>query len=107
MSDGPRQLILHTSLIRPVVWAGADRRVVVPLWTGVLLLVLATPTHPLTLSLALLLGIVGHALLVRAAQADPYWFDIYWRTLHYRAFYPAHSSVSAPPSRVSPSVPHL
>jgi type IV secretory pathway TrbD component len=78
---------------------------VVPLWTVVLALVLATPTHPLTLSLALLLGMVGHALLVRAAKTDPYWFDIYWRTLHYRSFYPAHSSVSALPSRVSPSVP--
>ena len=105
MSDGPRQLILHTSLIRPVLWGGADRRLVVPLWTVVLLLVLGTPTHPLTLSLALLLGMVGHALLVRAAKTDPYWFDIYWRTLHYRSFYPAHSSVSAPPSWVSPSVP--
>ena len=105
MSDESRQLVLHTSLLRPVLWGGADRRLVVPLWTLVILLVLGTPTHPLTLSVALLLGIGGHAALVRAAKADPYWFDIYWRTLRYQAFYPAQSSVKTPPCRVFPSVP--
>ena len=107
MNDGPRQVVLHTSLLRPLLWGGADRRLVVLLWTLVVLLVLGTPTHPLTLSLALLLGIGGHAALVYAAKADPYWFDIYWRALHYQDCYPAQGSVQAPPGRVSPSIPRL
>src|SRR5262245_17172540 len=105
MSDEPRQLVLHTSLLRPVLWGGTDRRLVVPLWTLVILLILGTPTHPLTLSLALLLGIGGHAALVRAAKADPYWFDIYWRTLLYQDFYLAQGSVQSSPRPVRPSIP--
>jgi len=51
------------------------------------------------------LGIGGHAALVYAAKADPYWFDIYWRTLHYQDFYPAQGSVQSSPRPVRPSVP--
>src|SRR5262245_47055618 len=105
MSDGPRQLVVHTSLLRPVLWGGADRRVVVPLWTVVLLLVLRTPTHPLTVSLALLRGIGGHAALVYAAKAAPYWFDLYWRTLLHQDSSLAQGSVQSSPRPVRPSIP--
>src|SRR4029453_9608750 len=101
----PRRLVLHPSLIRPVLWGGADRRLVVPLWSVVVLLIFATPTHPLTFCLALLLGIGGHYGLVQAAKADPCWFDVYLRALRYQDEYPAHSSVRAAPGHVQPSLP--
>lgn len=101
----PRKLVIHPSLIRPVFWGGADRRLAMPLWTVVLLLLFATPIHPLTIGIAVVLGVGGQIALVRAAKADPYWFDIYLRTLHYQPYYPPHSSVRAKPGRVTSSFP--
>ena len=99
-----RRLVLHPSLTRPILLWGGDRRLVIALWTIVVLLLFGTRTHPLTLSLALGLGIGGQYALIQAAKADPYWFEIYLRHVRQQPFYPAHRSAHAPPRRMPPSI---
>jgi type IV secretory pathway TrbD component len=105
LSSSLRRLVLHPSLIRPPLLAGGDRRLVIALWTLVLLLIFGAQTHWLTIGLAGVLGIGGHLALVLAAKADPYWFEVYLRSLEYQDYYPAHSSVRARPGRVRASIP--
>jgi type IV secretory pathway TrbD component len=84
-----RRTVLHQSLTRPVLWAGAQRGPALVLWTTVVLLVFPPPHHWLTLSLGVALGIGGHLLLVRMAKTDPHWWAVYRRSLAYQDSYPA------------------
>jgi type IV secretion system protein VirB3 len=104
MDATPRRLVLHPSLTRPILLWGGERRLVMPLWTVVMLLIFGTHTHPLTLSVALVVGIGGQYALIQAAKADPYWFEIYLRHIRHQSFYPAHGIVTTRPRRVPPSL---
>jgi type IV secretory pathway TrbD component len=88
-----RLLTLHPSLVRANLLAGGERELVIILWTTVFALVFGAGFRPLNICVGLLVGLGGHYGLIQAAKADPQWFAIYRRHLHYRTYYPAHSSV--------------
>ena len=102
-----RRLVLHPSLIRPVLLAGGDRTLTATLWMLVLLLVWGTKINLLTIITGLTIGILGQLVLVRWAKADPHWWAVYLRSLRYKSYYRAHSRVRAKSPQVRPSVPTL
>jgi type IV secretion system protein VirB3 len=104
MAHDSRKLVLHPSLVRPNLLAGGDRHLTILLWTCVFALIFGAGIRPMSIGVGMALGIGGQLALIRAAAADPYWFQIYRRHLRYRKFYPAHSSVRADAAPVKPSL---
>lgn len=90
---------LHRSLVRPILLAGADRRLVLLNMTCIVLLIFGVGLHWATLISSLVLAIAGHTLLTRLAKSDPEFSDVYLRHIKYRDFYSAQSSVLAPSGR--------
>src|SRR5215510_8794595 len=103
MAHTARRLVLHPSLVRPHLLAGGDRELTLSLWLTVIVLIFGAGIRPLSIGVAMALGIGGQWGLIRAARADPYWFAVYRRHLHYKKFYPAHSSARAAAAAVYPS----
>ena len=103
--DGPRRTPIHPSLTRPLLLAGAERALVLANGTIITALILGVGFHWARLTVAILLGTVGHWALTRAAQHDPQLSRIYVRHVHYQAYYPACAAVQAPPPYIFPSVP--
>ena len=104
MASSARRLVLHPSLVRPQLLAGGDRDLTMALWLMVMVLIFGAGIRPLSIGVAMALGIGGQWGLIRAARADPYWFAVYRRHLRYRTFYPAHSSARAAAAPVHPSM---
>jgi type IV secretory pathway TrbD component len=102
--NNARRLILHPSLIRPSLLAGGDRSLTIMLWVSVFALIFGAGIRPMSIGVGMALGICGQLALIRAAAADPYWFEVYRRHLKYKPFYPAHSSARADASIVRPSM---
>jgi type IV secretory pathway TrbD component len=103
---GPRRIPLHQALVGTITLGGADRRLIVPVYLAGIILVVAAPLHPLTISIAVIGVAGGHWALVRAHKADPDWFAIYLRSLHYRQdVYPPHGHVRARPAKITPTLP--
>ena len=95
---------IHRSLTRPILLGGAQRELALANVVIVLELLFGTPPHPLTWALALGLGTAGHSLLVKLAKADDNGWQVFFRHLQYRDYYPALSAADAPPARVAPAV---
>jgi type IV secretion system protein VirB3 len=104
MASSARRLVLHPSLVRPHLLAGGDRDLTIALWLTVIVLIFGAGIRPLSIGVAMALGIGGQWGLIRAARADPHWFTIYRRHLQYRTFYPAHSSARSVAAPVHPSM---
>ena len=104
MPSSVRRLVLHPSLVRPHLLAGGDRDLTIVLWLTVIVLIFGAGIRPLSIGVAMALGIGGQWGLIRAARADPYWFSVYRRHLQYRKFYPAHSSARAEATPVHSSM---
>jgi type IV secretion system protein VirB3 len=104
--DGRRQNVIHQSLTRPILLAGAERPLAISNWIIAAALILGAGQW-FTVIGGVLLAIFGHWVLVELAKIDPQLSQIYRRHLRHRqAYYPARASIWAPPpERVRPTVP--
>ena len=107
MEEGRRRLnVIHQSLVRPVLLAGAERPLAIGNWIAAAALILGGGRW-YTAAVGVLLATVGHWALVQAAKIDPHLSQVYIRHFRYEQdCYPARASIwaSAPP-RVRPTVP--
>lgn len=92
---------LHASLVRPILVAGVEPRIVILEGTLVAALLLGVGLHTLTLLSAALIAFLLHPLLAQVSKRDPQALAIYVRATHYQPFYPR----SVHPA--SPSAHHL
>jgi type IV secretion system protein TrbD len=102
--DEPRRAAIHTSLIRPLLLAGAERELVLLNGTIIAALIFGVGFHWGSLGIAGLLATLGHWGLTRAAKFDPRLSRIYVRHVRYQVYYPARPSTAAAPAWVYPSV---
>jgi type IV secretory pathway TrbD component len=87
--------VIHASLFRPVLFAGAEPAAVVVevLTAGGLLF--GVGFHVATIAIAIFYVTVVHAVMVRLASQDPQISQVYLRSLGARDYYPAQSMVTA------------
>ena len=107
MNEGKRRLnVIHQSLVRPVLLAGAERPLAIANWITAAALILGAGQW-YSAALGALLATAGHGALVQAAKIDPQLSRVYVRHWRYEQdCYPARASVWAPaPSRIRPTVP--
>lgn len=107
-SDGPRRVethVLHASLYRPVLFAGAEPAVVVLEMTTAFALVFGIGLHAATVLLAVFYVTVVHSVMVWVAKQDPHMTALYVRSLSARDFYPPHSTALRTSPSVTPSIP--
>ena len=102
--DAPRRALIHLSLTRPLLLAGAERELVLVNGTIIAALIFGVGFHWASLTMAILLATVGHWGLTRAAKHDPQLSRVYVRHIRYQEYYPARAAVQAPPGYVFPSV---
>jgi type IV secretion system protein TrbD len=94
MSDQPRTIAIHTSLIRPILLMGAERELV--LISAIIAAVLVMSLERIIFAIVgVVFWSVGLAALQRGAKADPQFSRVYLRHARYRAYYAAQSRVSA------------
>ena len=89
--SAPRQLPIHPSLTAPELTAGAERHLIWPFGTAVACVLYAGFLNPLGWLVAIVVGGLGYWGLVTIARMDPLWSRVYWRSLHYQSYYPAHT----------------
>jgi type IV secretory pathway TrbD component len=104
MTDRPRTIPIHLSLIRPILLMGAERELV--LISGILAAVLVMSLARLLFTV---IGVVFWALslgaLQRAAKSDPQFTRVYLRHTRYRAYYAAQSRATSRLSTVREGMP--
>jgi type IV secretion system protein TrbD len=106
MAQSERRVsVIHQSLTRPILLAGAERQLAIANWITAAALILGCGLHWYTAAMGLLLVTVGHWALVQAAKFDPQLSQVYVRHIRYQDCYPARASITAPPPRIRPSVP--
>ena len=107
MNEGRQRLnIIHQSLVRPVLLAGAERSLAIANWITAAALILGAGQW-YTAALGALLATAGHWALVEAVKIDAQLSQVYVRHWRYQQdCYPARASIWAPaPPRVRPTVP--
>jgi type IV secretory pathway TrbD component len=107
VADGLATHIIHTSLIRPVLFAGAEPAVVIVESCVVFALLFVVGIHLLTIAIAVFWLTVVHSTMVWVAKQEPQMTALYVRSLAARDFYAPHARahVAAPAPR--PSIPAL
>lgn len=100
----PRRLPVHRSLVRPVLFAGGERKLVMLNYTIIVVLLFGAGLNALTISTAIFLATFGHIVLVKFASYDPQFSQIYSRYRHYQEWYSAQPSVFCNHHPVKPSV---
>ena len=98
MTDAYATLV-HHSLIRPVLLAGAEIGPAVLELVVVLLLAFGFRISFFSIAAAALLGSLSHVLLLRAAKSDPQLFAIYTRHIRFQRFYSSTAHPAAPATR--------
>jgi len=91
-----RTVVLHQSLIRPLLLGGAERTLA--MINGVIssALIFGIGSWQAAV-LGVIFAVVVHWLLVQLAKKDTQFFDIYKRHLQYQDYYPAQACHTAPP----------
>jgi type IV secretory pathway TrbD component len=103
--DGTRFNVIHQSLVRPILLAGAERPLAIANWIASATLILGGGQW-YTAALGALLATAGHWALVQAAKVDSQFSRVCIRQFRYQERYSARASVWAPePARVRPTVP--
>ena len=94
-----RKVVLHQSLIRPILLGGAERTLA--LMNGVVAagLIFGIGSWQAAL-LGIIFAVVVHTILVELAKRDSQFFDVYKRHIQYQDYYPARASHTAPPQLV-------
>lgn len=98
--------VIHASLYRPVLFAGAEPAVVVLEVTTAFALVFGIGLHVATVLLAAFYLTAVHSAMVWVAKQDAHMTALYVRSLSARDFYPPHGSVGGNPAPARPSIPH-
>jgi len=94
--EEPRRIAIHRSLNRPHLLLGAERSLVLAVGVVTALLLFSGNISPASIALAVVFWAVSFWALVRMAKADPQMSQVYQRHILYRAYYNAHSCISAP-----------
>jgi len=102
--DAPRRAPIHASLTRPLLLAGAERELVLVNGTIIAALIFGVGFDWASITVAILLGTVGHWGLTRAARHDPQMSRVYVRHVRYQDYYPAQAAVDTPPAYVFASM---
>ena len=97
--------VIHASLYRPVLFAGAEPAVVVLEMTTAFALVFGIGLHVATVLLAVFYVTVVHSVMVWVAKQDAHMTALYVRSLSARDFYVPHAGLPAPSPVVFPSIP--
>jgi len=97
--------VVHASLYRPVLFAGAEPAVVIVELSTAFALVFGIGLHVATVVLAILYVTVVHGVMVWVAKQDVNMTSLYVRSLSGRDFYAAHASIHAAAPVVRPSLP--
>jgi type IV secretory pathway TrbD component len=97
--------VVHASLVRPVLLAGAEPAAVMIEVTTAFALVFVVGFHVVTVLVALFYLTIVHSLMVWVATQDPQMTAMYFRSLTSRDFYPPHGVVTHTAPRVRPSFP--
>ena len=97
--------VMHASLYRPVLIAGAEPAVVVLEMSTAFALVFGVGLHVATVLLAVFYLTVVHSIMVWIAKQDPNMTALYVRSIGARDFYPAHSAALKAAPSVAPSIP--
>ncbi|HYN21022.1 MAG TPA: VirB3 family type IV secretion system protein [Thermoanaerobaculia bacterium] len=92
----PKNAPLHLSLLRPILVAGVEPRIVVLEGTLVATLLLGVGLHTFTVLCALLIALGVHPLLARLSKSDPHALAVYARAVRYQAAYPRAAHPSCP-----------
>lgn len=94
-----RKVVLHQSLIRPILLGGAERTLA--LLNGVVSagLIFGIGSWQAAV-LGIIFAVVVHGVLVKLAKKDDQFFEVYKRHIQYQDHYPAQASISAPPQLV-------
>lgn len=103
--DNRRISTIHQSLTRPILLAGAERKLAIANWITAAALILGGGLHSYTIALGAFLSTVGHWALIQAAKFDPQLSQVYVRHIRYQEYYPARASIWAPSARIHSSVP--
>jgi type IV secretory pathway TrbD component len=106
MSEHGRQFnVIHQSLVRPILLAGAERPLAIANWITSAALILGGGQW-YTAALGVVLATAGHWALVQMAAVDPQFSRVCIRQYRYQERYPARASVWASPlGRIRPTVP--
>jgi type IV secretory pathway TrbD component len=97
--------VIHGSLVRPALYAGAEPAVVMVEVSVAFALVFVVGFHVVTLLLAFFWITVVHSAMVWVAKQDPQMTTLYVRSLFAQDYYPPHAGVRAAPPVVRTSVP--
>jgi len=90
-----RSVVLHQSLIRPILLGGAERELA--LLNGVIAVGLIFGIGSWQAAvLGVIWAVVVHWGLVQLANRDTQFFDIYKRHVAYQDYYPAQAAQTAP-----------
>ena len=104
-SSPPESHVIHSSLVRPVLFAGAEPAAVMVEVTAAFALVFGIGFHAVTVLLALFYLTTVHGFMVWVAAQDPQMTALYARSLGTRDFYPPHAGVRAMTPVVRSSIP--
>lgn len=96
---------IHPSLIRPVLFGGAERGVAVVASSAAIGIPLYAGVHALTIAIALIFAFPIHALGVWMAKEDPQMIAIYLRSLSGKDHYLPWGSHRARSVSVHPCIP--
>ena len=102
--ESPREIDIHQALTRPLLLAGAERKLVLCNLTIIVALIFGVGFHWSSISVAILLATVGHYALRRLARHDPQMRALYIRHLHYQDYYPAQASIHSKPQLIKDAV---
>ena len=98
---------IHSSLIRPVLLAGAEPAVVIVETCVVFALLFVVGIHLATLAIAIFWLTVVHGTMVWVAKQEPQMTTLYVRSLFGRDFYAPQAKVRARTSAPKPSITTL
>jgi type IV secretory pathway TrbD component len=104
-NGGLERHVIHSSLYRPVLFAGAEPAVVVIEMTTAFALVFGIGVHLVTLLLATFYLTIVHGVMVWVAKQDPHMTELYARSLTARDFYAPHSTIRGICPAITPSIP--
>lgn len=97
--------IIHPSLIRPVLFGGAERGVAVMAFSAAIGVPLYAGLHVLTIAIALVFAFPIQTLGVWMARRDPRMIEIYLRSLFGRDHYWPWGGRHPRPATVHASIP--
>ena len=106
-SNGLELHVIHSSLYRPVLFAGAEPGVIILEIATSFALVFGVGIHVATLALAAFYLTAIHSLMVSIAKDEPQMIALYVRGLASQDFYFPHSGIRTSPVIPKQSIPSI